>query len=398
MEVKKSWVLIVDDVRNNVEFISDIVSGLEHTEVKGLTSGREALDFVRENKPDLILLDISMPEMDGFEVCRRLKSDPETSGIPVIFLTARTQKDDIIKGFELGAVDYIAKPFHVAELQSRIQTHLELRQKTRELQEINLHLEDMVQHRTRQLNETNKKLTRTNRKLKNAYEELKSLDEAKNDFITHINHELRTPLNGIVGYTTLLEEARLDKESRSHLKSINSLVSRLIRVAEISLLLTELKTSNYRVRLNSVNLNEVIRDALLRDDLETKNLQVQLHHPEEPLHVLAESRLLSICLSLVLDNAIKYSPENGTIDIYADIQQHTAALKICDQGPGFSSAAKSNLFELFTADNLEYRKHGFGIGLATVKRIMDLMNGSISVQNHQQGATVILTLPVSESS
>jgi signal transduction histidine kinase len=156
------------------------------------------------------------------------------------------QKEDIVKGFEIGAVDYIAKPFNISELISRVKTHLDLSIKSKELIELNSCLESMVQERTRQLIETNKNLSDTNKKLTEAYEALASLDNAKNDFILHINHELRTPLNGILGFTSLLED-KVNEETKSYIQSINDLVARLIKVAEISLLLTELKTINNEI-------------------------------------------------------------------------------------------------------------------------------------------------------
>jgi two-component system sensor histidine kinase/response regulator len=392
MEVKKSLVLIVDDISTNIEFISDIILPMDNIEVHGVTSGNATFEFIDKRKPDLILLDISMPEMDGFEVCTRLKSDPDNADIPIIFLTARVQKEDLIKGFEVGAIDYISKPFNLAELKSRINTHLDLRQKTIELKAINTRLEEKVTERTKQLRLSNEKLSQTNKDLTKAYQELKTLDDAKNDFIAHINHELRTPLNGILGYTSILDEFELDDELKSYLKLINSLVFRLVRVAETSLILTELKTVDHKIKISSVSLNDIILDVLKRIDIETKNLKVQLNNLEKPIAIYAESRLLSVCLSLIIDNAVKYSPENGTINIQVEKKQKTIILNISDEGPGFSLASKKQVFELFTADNLQYSTHGFGIGLATAKRIIDLLGGKISIQNNKIGASVILEL------
>lgn len=396
MSDKKALVLIVDDIRTNVEFISDIITTIDNTDVHGVNNGPAALNFIENNKPDLILLDISMPGMDGFEVCKRLKEDPDTADIPIIFLTARVQKEDIIKGFDVGAIDYIAKPFNLSELQSRVKTHLELRQKTIELQEINSILEQKVAERTKQLIQANEDLTKTNEELSRAYKELKTLDEAKDDFISHINHELRTPLNGILGYTSLLEEFDLDEESKSYLRSINSLVSRLVRVAEISLILTELKTVNHEIRLKPVLLSGLVEDVIRREDIESKNLNIELHNFDAPISVNANERLLAISLSFIMDNAIKYSPLNSTINLHTESKKDSAILKISDEGPGFSSTAKSKLFDLFTADNLEYSSHGFGMGLATAKRIIDLQGGKISIQNNRVGASVIVELPLAK--
>lgn len=389
MKEKKSLILIVDDIQSNVEFIVDILSTLPGVEIHGVNDGKSALSFVSKRKPDLILLDVSMPKLDGFEVCIQLKSNPESASIPVIFLTARVQKEDIVKGFEIGAVDYIAKPFNMSELLSRVKTHLELNQKSKELLEINSQLEELVQQRTKQLVETNKTLSDANRKLTEAYEALSALDNAKNDFIAHINHELRTPLNGILGYTTLLEE-QSSGDSKIYIQSINTLVSRLIKVAEISLLLTELKTINNEINIREVVLSDIITRALPQEDLLNKNIQVELKLSNPAQCVLGEPRLLTTCLTIILDNAVKYSPTGGTIVVSGRDNDKFYSLDISDEGPGFSAAALSSLFELFTADNLDHHTHGFGIGLTTAKKITDLLGGKINIPHKEKGASVVL--------
>ncbi|MBI5386322.1 MAG: response regulator [Verrucomicrobia bacterium] len=123
----KSVVLLVDDVPDNLRVVGNILQE-DQVEIAVAASGAEALDFVNEDPPDLILLDVMMPDMDGFEVCRRLKKNVVSATIPVIFLTARTETEDIVAGFEAGGVDYVAKPFRPAELRARVRTHLHLHQ------------------------------------------------------------------------------------------------------------------------------------------------------------------------------------------------------------------------------------------------------------------------------
>ncbi len=123
---RKPLLLIVDDNSQNLQFLGDMVEKNGYEPALAL-SGTRALDYVLREKPDLILLDVMMPEIDGYEVCRRLKADPDTKDIPVIFLTAKTEMDDIVRGFEAGGVDYVAKPFASAELLARIKAHVELK-------------------------------------------------------------------------------------------------------------------------------------------------------------------------------------------------------------------------------------------------------------------------------
>lgn len=120
-------ILLVDDVPENLQVVGNILQE-ENLDIAVAASGQEALEFIREDVPDLILLDVMMPGLDGFEVCRRLKTNLMTSSIPVIFLTARSETEDVVQGFEVGGVDYVTKPFRPAELRARVKTHLQLRQ------------------------------------------------------------------------------------------------------------------------------------------------------------------------------------------------------------------------------------------------------------------------------
>jgi two-component system sensor histidine kinase/response regulator len=396
MEIKKSVVLVVDDISSNVEILTDILSSLHNIEIHGLNDGESALSFVRKQIPDLILLDISMPDLDGFEVCRQLKSDPKFSMIPIIFLTARAQVEDIVKGFEVGAVDYIAKPFNLNELISRVKTHVDLSRKSKELIEINTQLEELVLERTQQLLKTNRHLTEANRKLTDAYEALSTLDHAKNDFIDHINHELRTPLNGILGYTSLLEEQGCT-DSMEYINSINTLVSRLIKVAELSLLLTELRTVDDKINIREVILVDAVKAAIPYKEIKQKNIDIDFRQINESQLVIGEPRLLTACIAIILDNAVKYSPTDGKIIVSGRDNDPFYSLDISDNGPGFSVDALASLFELFTADNLHHHKYGFGIGLATTKRIIDIFGGKINVHNKEKGASVVLHLKKARS-
>jgi two-component system sensor histidine kinase/response regulator len=391
---KKSEVLIVDDIPSNLNFLSEVLH-LEGIGVLLATSGADAIEIARYKHPDLILLDIAMPLMDGYEVCARLKADPSIQDIPVIYLTARTEPEDILKGFETGAVDYILKPFNATELIARVRTHLELRAKTEALKTINVHLEEEVRQRTAEITEANRNLTETNRKLAIAYEDLSNLDKAKDEFIRHINHELRTPLQGIHGFTLILEDIVESPEQKEYLQAINSLVKRLVKLSEISLLFTEIKAKNYKITLKPLSLKHSISQILeiFRNDRE--RITVLHSVPEDNFFIKADQRLMNTCLELVIDNALKYTPEDGKVIIRTFHEDCLAGVEIMDEGPGFTSKALENLYELFSADNLRYHSHGFGVGLATAKVILDTLSGKLDISNlPDRGAAVRMVFDV----
>jgi len=391
-QVKKSQVLIVDDIPSNLNFLSEVL----HEEGIGImlaTNGRDAIEIARQKLPDLILLDIAMPVMDGYEVCASLKEDTLTCDIAVIYLTARTEPEDILKGFETGAVDYILKPFNAAELIARVKTHLELKEKTEALKMLNTMLEEEVKLRTSELTVSNKSLKDANLKLEQAYNELTTLEQAKDEFIRHINHELRTPLQGIHGFTLILEEIVTSPEQKEYIQAINSLVKRLVKLSEITLIITELKANNQKILLKTVSLQDTVQ--LLLDQFISSNERIEIIHDySENLDVRADQKLLLISLEQILDNAIKYSSEDKKIIIKTFRKNGDVIIEISDNGPGFSKNALEHLYEFFSADNLKYRSHGFGIGLATAKTILNTMNARLEINNlPDHGALVSIAFP-----
>jgi two-component system sensor histidine kinase/response regulator len=391
---KKYEILIVDDIPSNLNFLSEVLH-VEGIGVMLATTGAGAIEIARYKLPDLILLDIAMPVMDGYEVCEKLKADPVTRDIPVIFLTARTEPEDILKGFKTGAVDYILKPFNATELIARAKTHLELRDKTEELKSINSRLEEEVRQRTAEISEANRNLTDANLKLEKAYDELSNLDKAKDEFIRHINHELRTPLQGIHGFTLILEDIVESPEQKEYIQSINSLVKRLVKLSEISLLFTEIKAKNYKITLKPVSLKHSINQILEIFRKDREKISVVHSYPEENVYVRADQRLMNTCLELIIDNALKYTSDDGKVIIRTFRNEDLAGIEVTDDGPGFTPKALESLYELFSADNLRYRSHGFGVGLATAKIILDTLCAKLDVSNlPEKGAVVRMVFDI----
>src|SRR5580658_6598970 len=197
--------MIVDDNPANLKLLEDMLLREGH-EVRSFPSGRLALAAAMKNPPDLILLDINMPEMDGFEVCERLKSTQELSDIPVIFLSALNETEDKVKAFQHGAVDYISKPFQFEEVHARVETHIKLHDLQQALKFQNERLEEAVAARTRELAEANERLS--------------VLDRSKNEFLNLISHELRTPLSGLLGAGQLILDEVLPTEENEKLRGI----------------------------------------------------------------------------------------------------------------------------------------------------------------------------------
>ena len=245
-------ILIVDDNPHNLQVLGKLLRENDFT-IEFATSGEAALVWLKKKLFDLVLLDINMPGMSGFDVCINIRADKTFENIPVIFLSADTDRESILKGFELGAQDYITKPFDVRELLSRVKTHLTLKDSLEKLGNQNAILEAAVAERTIQLKNANEQLNDLNQKLLN-------LDNAKSEFLRLISHEIRTPLNGILGPLELLKEYNNSKELEELVSILDVSVKRLERFSLNALLITRLKTKQFDISKESVSLPSLLTD------------------------------------------------------------------------------------------------------------------------------------------
>jgi len=376
-------ILIVDDVSRNIQILGNILSQ-EEFQMAYAQSGKEAIDVCEAENFDLILLDIMMPEMDGYEVCKILKENPATSEIPIIFLTAKADMDSIIKGFEIGGQDYITKPFNAAELLARVNSHLLIRRQKKELKNMNTHLESVVRERTYELETANHKLN--------------ILDKAKSNFLSIISHEIRTPLNGIIGLTELLDQSIIGKEQKDNITFLKEVSARLMKFSDTALLITNLKVHNHFPDILPVSASNMISDSI--DEFKRHNtdslIQIQNNVDINNVLIKVDSDLLKTCFLIIIENSAKFAGNNATLTISTVLNYNSISIIFTDNGPGFSDEALNNLFELFSAGDLLHAE-GTGLGLATSKLILDTHEGTIDVNNIESGgAQVIIKLKYSE--
>lgn len=357
----KSRILVVDDISKNLQVVGTILRN-EGYHVMPATSGLQALERVSAQPPDLILLDLMMPEMDGLEVCSRLKADPFTRQIPVIFLTASNEMDHLMKGFEAGAVDYITKPFNAPELLARVRTHLEL---------------------------------------KHARERLREMNEEKNEFMGIAAHDLRNPLSAIQGYAEMIIE---DAQSLAH----RDLEGNGQRIREAAKRMTEM-VQNFldanRIERGELKLNMAISDLspLLQSVLETqsphataKGQMIQLELPPTPTLALADVSITLQVFENLVSNAVKYSPPGKKIFVRLKAEAGVVRFEVEDQGPGLSKEDQKKLFGKFARLSAKPTggEHSTGLGLSIVKRLVEAMNGKVWCESElEMGAKFIVTIP-----
>lgn len=353
-------ILVVDDITKNLQIVGTMLRNAGY-EVMPTTSGAQALERVRIQLPDLILLDLMMPGMDGLEVCRRLKADPATRQIPVIFLTASNEMEHLVNGFEVGAVDYVTKPFNPPELLARVHTHVELRQ---------------------------------------ARERLREMNDEKNEFMGIVAHDLRSPLGTINGFADLiLEDAQMSREEvEDSTRRIRETATRMAEMVQNLLDANRIERGEMQLRLAPADLAALIASVTEahRPRAAAKQQTIQLEIPPAPVNVTVDSTVMVQVLENLLSNAVKYSPPGKNIFVRLKRESGAVRCEVQDEGPGLSAEDQKKLFGKFA--RLSAKPTGgepaTGLGLSIVKKMVEAMNGQVWCESEPgNGATFVVQLP-----
>lgn len=348
---KKSKILIVDDQIDNLRLLSEILTGRGY-EVRKAINGSTALMGVQKFPPDLILLDINMPGLNGYEVCQKLKSDRQTSQIPIIFLSASDRVIDKVKSFEVGGVDYITKPFQVPEVLARVENQIKIR-------------------RFSQMRE--------------------SLSKA-------IVHDLKNPLSVITfNSSSLIRRGCLQGKNLKALQSINDTAQRLDSMIDDLLIAAKMDADRLILHRTEIDLKDLILDILKRLQAVAEVKQISLIHDmaEENKLISVDVNLFQRVIENLLSNAIKFSPVNSSItlgvnyDRASDINNSTvqAIVQVIDEGIGIKPELHQKIFEPYNIGEYVDNVNQIGLGLSFCKMVIEAHGGRIFVANNQpQGA------------
>ncbi len=374
----KETVLIVDDNPTNIQLVASVLSdnGLD---VEVATSGSDAIETLRERHFDLVLLDIMMPELNGYDTCKKIKENEQHDNTPIIFLTAKTDDESISKGFEVGGVDYLTKPFNADELLARVKTHIQLK-KNREI------LEQTVKKRTAELARANQELEKANR-------ELQTLDDAKNEFINIISHEIRTPLNGILGPLQLMNMENPDGKVSARMRILNESVERLERFSTKMILISELRTNRYKLKYEMVDIHEILTELAdeFAQEIAENHLNI-LISVDKKTNINSDKYLLKRLLRSVFENSVRLSPQKESIKLVSDLDNENCSITIEDQAGSFNPKAIQQVFRPFTP-GAKFVDNNMGLGLYLAKLIADTLEAKIEIENIPGGSIVKTIIP-----
>ena len=365
-------ILVVDDTPVNLRVLTEMLKRHDFN-VYSAPDGPTALEIVQSEALDLILLDIKMPGMDGYMVCEKIKADERFADIPVIFISALTDIDDIVKGFDTGGVDYITKPFKFREVLVRVETHLTLRRQRQQIEE--------MRERDRQYFE--------------------SISALREQFIRTATHDLKNPLASIVGYTNILESFNETARDETISDAIVGLRygSRKMRILVTDMLDLLQMESGLQLYYAPVEINKFVKDTFPEFNVlvKEKNINFSYVPLDMELQINIDPKWIGRVLSNLISNAIKYTPESGSVEIVLERKDDLVYLHVVDSGLGIPADDLDQIFDAF--HRVRRKQHmqveGTGLGLSIVRSIVEQHDGNIYVESELgKGSRFTVELPL----
>lgn len=403
-------ILIIDDSPDNLRVLSKTLTTYGYA-VRCVTNAGMAFVSIQNSPPDLILLDIRMPGMNGYEVCKQLKQDPNARDIPVIFLSALDDVEDIVKAFQVGGVDYITKPFQTEEVLARIRNQLTIQKLTKQLSVQNQHLLQEIEERKKFEQALCQEIQRrvlVESSLQDAKNAAEAANYVKSTFLGQMSHELRTPLNAILGFTTLMKsETTLMPQHQEYLTTIDDSARRLLKLINNILTITNSESSQLKLSNQEFDLHQLLDSvvSLWQPKATNKGLQFEFRRTARvPQYVYTdESKLRQILMNL-LDNAIQVT-ERGAVGVKVDIEEKfaiapettcTLTIEVQDTGKELAFEDLDTLFQASSqTETNQQLAQELGLSLLLIRQFAQLMGGGVVFKSlGSQGSLVRVHLLV----
>jgi len=352
-------ILVVDDTIENLRLLSSMLGEYGH-EVRPVTSGRLALQAAQSAPPDIVLLDITMPEMDGFEVCRRFKEKEALRDVPVIFLTALSDTADKVKAFAVGGADYITKPFQVEEVLARVDAHVALRRSRAQLQE--------------------------------SFDRLRALELMREDMTNMIVHDIRSPLGALIMLLEFVQEdagRQLGDTAGESLQTAGHAANSINRLVNDLLDVSRMEAGRMPLKAETADVVGICRDAvaLLRSLDKSRGMELVMPGPVE---ASCDRNLVRRVVENLVGNAVKHTPSSGHIVVAAACVGTNVRIEVRDDGRGVPPEARDKIFDKYTsfATRADQKYHSAGLGLTFCKMAVEAHGGRIGVDGAEPHGSV----------
>ncbi|MGV8123216.1 MAG: response regulator [Candidatus Xenobiia bacterium LiM19] len=376
-ESNQGRVMIVDDTPANLGLLEDILR-VHNYDVASFPSGTLALRGAVQYPPDLILLDIMMPEMDGFEVCRRLKADAALREIPVIFISALDDTENKIKAFTEGGLDYVTKPFQTEEVLARVRTHLFLRH-----QQLKIYTQKQ--------------------KLMQSLEQLQELEKQRDMLVHMMVHDMRSPLTGIILAAEILEMNIRESGEKENLEGIDDILSSSQHLREMITTLLDIsrmESNEMPLCLEPCDLHEVIARSVSSLGTVVRKANLIYEPSGKPAAAFCDRKITQRVIENLLANAAKYAGQGGSIRLELTEIEDEVRISVHDSGPGIPVEFHKMIFDKFGQVPVKQKcsRHSTGLGLAFCKIAVEAQGGRIGVESEVgKGSTFWLTVPCREN-
>jgi len=350
-------ILVVDDDTVSRIGLESVLR--ENYVIESASSGEEAIEKAGQFKPDLILLDVVMPGISGYDVCRQIRKDESLKHIKIVMLSANTGTEDRLEGYQAGADDYLTKPFDKDELLAKVRVYLRLKS-------------------------------------------VEELDEMKSELTMTVTHEMRTPMTILEGtLSNIMSGAygKLKPKLRDKLELAEQNIKRLGNIVSNFFDITRIEAEKIDIRISDINVNSLISRTLdsLQPIASEKNISLTICQENQDLIVSGDSDIFVSILRNLLENAIRFTYENDTITVSAEVSEDNLVIEVKDNGPGIDPSETERIFEKFVQvdRHVGAGEHGTGLGLYIVKKHVELLGGSIWVVSElEKGTSVCFSLPL----
>lgn len=371
-----STIMVVDDSTANLKLLGNLFREKGYL-VRPFSKASLALLAAQKEAPDLFLLDINMPEMDGYELCRRLKAIDSLSSIPVIFLSTLQDLQDKVKAFECGAVDYVTKqPFHFEEIYARVHAHMRVRELQRDLEARN---ED----------------------LRRNLEQLRRLEELKDNLTHMIVHDMRSPLTVIVMATQMLAkpESGLSPQDQGNIELAHNAAEHLVDMTTTLLDISRLEAGKMPLNLDDQELGFLSKGCIDSLSILLRRFDTGVVRRSEGMLIArCDKSIVSRVLVNLLGNAAKFTPDKGRITVSLAVEGDFIRVSVTDSGPGIPKPEQALIFEKFGQGGTGKKVQGTGLGLTFCRLAIEAHGGTIGLESEPgKGATFWFTLPRAKS-